>query len=220
MKGQQPFGIDPAASLRLAQKIKEARELGVELACVIGGGNIFRGPAVPDIERATADYMGMLGTIMNALALQSALEHVGVDTRVQTAIEMRQIAEPFIRRRAVRHLQKGRVVIFAAGTGNPFFSTDTAAALRANEIGAAAILKATKVDGIYTTDPKKDPSATRYARISYAEALAKRLAVMDSTAFSLCFDNNIPIIVFDFNDPSGLRRVLVGDLSAATLVTQ
>jgi len=206
-------GIDPDRVHDMAQQIGEVRKLGVELVIVIGGGNIFRGVAGSEkgIERATADYMGMLATVINSLALQDALERSGIPTRVQSAITMTQIAEPFIRRRAVRHLEKSRVVIFAGGTGNPYFSTDTAAALRANEIGAEVILKATKVDGIYDSDPKKNPKAQRFTRITYLEALQKQLKVMDSTAFSLCMDNKMPIIVFDLFKPHNLRRVVLGE---------
>src|SRR5436189_152517 len=187
--------------------------LGVEIVIVVGGGNIFRGLSGSErgIERATGDYMGMLATIINALALQDALEKNGIPTRVQSAITMAQVAEPFIRRRAVRHLEKGRVVIFGGGTGNPYFSTDTAAALRANEIGAEVVLKATKVDGIYDSDPKKNPEAKRYEQITYGEALVKQLGVMDSTAFSLCMDNKMPIIVFDLFKPHNLKRVVLGE---------
>jgi uridylate kinase len=204
----------------MAQQIREVRDLGVQVVIVIGGGNIFRGLSGSErgIERATADYMGMLATIINSLALQDALEKVGVATRVQSAITMHQVAEAFIRRRAVRHLEKGRVVIFGGGTGNPFFSTDTAAALRANEIGAEVILKATKVDGIYDSDPKKNAKAARFAQISYLDALQKQLKVMDSTAFSLCMDNKMPIIVFDFFKPHNLRRVVMGE-KVGTMVT-
>jgi uridylate kinase len=213
-------GIDGARVADMAGQIGEVRKLGVEVVIVIGGGNIFRGVAGSEkgIERATADYMGMLATVINALALQDGLERRGVPTRVQSAINMTQVAEPFIRRRAVRHLEKGRVVIFAAGTGNPFFSTDTAAALRANEMGADVILKATKVDGIYDSDPKKNPEAVRFARIGYLEALQKQLKVMDSTAFSLCMDNKMPIIVFDLFKPNNLKRVVLGE-KVGTLVT-
>ncbi|HUR45956.1 MAG TPA: UMP kinase, partial [Candidatus Saccharimonadales bacterium] len=194
--GESGAGISPEAVHGMAQQIREVRDLGVQIVIVIGGGNIFRGLSGSErgIERATADYMGMLATIINSLALQDALEKVGVATRVQSAITMHQVAEAFIRRRAVRHLEKGRVVIFGGGTGNPFFSTDTAAALRANEIGAEVILKATKVDGIYDSDPKKNAKAKRFAQISYLDALQKQLKVMDSTAFSLCMDNKMPII--------------------------
>ncbi len=204
--------ISPEIVSRIALQIKEVHAMGVEVAVVIGGGNIWRGLTASHkgMERTTADYMGMLATVINGMALQSALESMAVATRVQTAIPIQSVAEPFIRRRAMRHLEVGRVVIFVAGTGNPFFSTDTAAALRASEIGAEVILKATKVDGIYTADPKKDPSATKYERISYSEALAKRLAVMDSTAFSLCMDNGVPIIVFDLMGPNNIRDAILG----------
>ncbi|MFM1767868.1 MAG: hypothetical protein RJA22_397 [Verrucomicrobiota bacterium] len=218
--GAKGAGIDPESVHSMAQQIKEVRDLGVQVVLVIGGGNIFRGlsGSAGGIERATGDYMGMLATVINSLALQDALEKLGVGTRVQTAITMHQVAEPFIRRRAQRHLEKGRVVIFGAGTGNPFFSTDTAAALRANEIGAEVILKATKVDGIYDSDPKKNPKAKRYDRISFQDALLQRLTVMDSTAFSLCQDNKMPIIVFDMFKPHNLRRVVLGE-AVGTLVT-
>jgi uridylate kinase len=213
-------GINPEAVQDLARQIREVRDLGVEVVVVLGGGNIFRGLQGSErgIERATGDYMGMLATIINSLALQDALEKAGVATRVQSAISMAQVAEPFIRRRAVRHLEKGRVVIFAGGTGNPYFSTDTAAALRANEIGAEVIFKATKVDGIYDSDPKKNPKAKRFARITYREALQRQLQVMDSTAFSLCMDNKMPIIVFDLFKPHNLRRVVLGE-KVGTVVT-
>jgi uridylate kinase len=218
--GEAGVGICPEAVHSMAQQISEVRELGVQVVVVIGGGNIFRGLAGSErgIERATGDYMGMLATVINSLALQDALEKVGVATRVQSAITMYQVAEAFIRRRAVRHLEKGRVVIFGGGTGNPYFSTDTAAALRANEIGAEVILKATKVDGIYDSDPKKNPKAKRYSQISYLEALQKQLKVMDSTAFSLCMDNKMPIIVFDFFRPHNLKRVVLGE-KVGTVVT-
>jgi uridylate kinase len=218
--GEKGVGICPEAVQRMAEQIREVRELGVQMVVVVGGGNIFRGVAGSErgIERATGDYMGMLGTIINALALQDALEKLGCPTRVQSAIAMSQVAEPFIRRRAVRHLEKGRVVIFGGGTGNPYFSTDTAAALRANEIGAEVILKATKVDGIYDCDPKKNPQARRFAEISYLDALQKRLQVMDSTAFSLCMDNKMPIVVFDFFKPHNLRRAVLGE-KVGTLVS-
>ncbi len=204
----------------MAERIKAVRELGAEIAVVIGGGNIWRGLAASErgMDRATADYMGMLATVINGMALQSHLEELGVPTRVQTAIEMKNVAEPFIRRRAVRHLEVGRVVIFVAGTGNPFFSTDTAAALRASEIGAEAILKATKVDGIYDKDPIKFPNAVRFDTITYTEALTRRLNVMDATAFSLCMDNSIPIIVFDMGPAANIRNVLLGR-KVGTLVT-
>jgi uridylate kinase len=218
--GENGVSISAVALQNMAVQIREVRELGVQVVIVIGGGNIFRGLAGSErgIERATGDYMGMLATVINALALQDALEKIGVATRVQSAITMTQVAEPFIRRRAVRHLEKGRVVIFGGGTGNPYFSTDTAAALRANEIGAEAILKATKVDGIYDCDPKKNPKAKRFSEISYTQALQKELKVMDSTAFSLCKDNKMPIIVFDLFRPHNLKRVVMGD-KVGTLVT-
>lgn len=214
------LGICPEAILGIARQIQQVRELGVQTVIVAGGGNIFRGQQGSErgIERATGDYMGMLATVINALALQDALEKLGVETRVQSAISMSQVAEPFIRRRAMRHLEKGRVVIFGGGTGNPYFSTDTTAALRANEIGAEVILKATKVDGIYDSDPKKNPKAKRYDQITYLVALQKQLKVMDSTAFSLCMDNKMPIIVFNMFKPDNLRRVVLGE-SVGTLVT-
>src|SRR2546427_1849009 len=218
--GESGVGICPEAIHDMARQIGEVRQLGVEVVIVVGGGNIFRGLTGSErgIERATGDYMGMLATIINALALQDALEKNGIPTRVQSAITMAQVAEPFIRRRAVRHLEKGRVVIFGGGTGNPYFSTDTAAALRANEIGAEVGLKATKVDGIYDSDPKKNSKAMRYSEITYLEALQKQLKVMDSTAFSLCMDNKMPIIVFDLFRPHNLRRVVMGE-KVGTLVT-
>jgi uridylate kinase len=218
--GEHGTSICPEAVQSMAQQIGEVRDMGVEVVVVVGGGNIFRGIAGSErgFERATGDYMGMLATVINALALQDALEKLGVATRVQSAITMSQVAEPFIRRRAVRHLEKGRVVIFGGGTGNPYFSTDTAAALRANEIGAEVILKATKVDGIYDCDPKKNPGAKRYVKVSYLDALQQQLKVMDSTAFSLCMDNQMPIIVFDFFRAHNLRRVVMGE-SVGTLVT-
>jgi len=218
--GDNGVGICPAAVHEMARQIAEVREMGVQVVVVAGGGNIFRGASSGErgIERATGDYMGMLATVINALALQDALEKLGVATRVQSAITMSQVAEPFIRRRAVRHLEKGRVVIFGGGTGNPYFSTDTAAALRANEIGAEVILKATKVDGIYDRDPAQNPEAKRYTQISYLEALQKRLKIMDSTAFSLCMDNKMPIIVFDLFKAHNLKRVVLGE-EVGTLVT-
>jgi uridylate kinase len=217
--GESGVSISPEAVQNMAVQIREVRDLGVQVVLVVGGGNIFRGLSGSErgIERATGDYMGMLATVINALALQDALEKIGVATRVQSAISMAQVAEPFIRRRAVRHLEKGRVVIFGGGTGNPYFSTDTAAALRANEIGAEVILKATKVDGIYDSDPKKNPGAKRFSQIKYIEALQKQLKVMDSTAFSLCMDNKMPIIVFDLFRPHNLRRVVMGE-KVGTLV--
>ena len=218
--GESGVGISPQAVRDMANQIREVRDLGVQVVVVVGGGNIFRGLSGSQrgIERATGDYMGMLATVINGLALQDALEKLGVATRVQSAIAMSQVAEPFIRRRAVRHLEKGRVVIFGGGTGNPYFSTDTAAALRANEIGAEVVLKATKVDGVYDSDPKKNSRAKRYAQISYSDALRQQLKVMDSTAFSLCMDNKMPIIVFDFFRPHNLRRVVMGE-RVGTLVT-
>lgn len=213
------MGISPEAVHHMAKQVCEVRRLGVQVVVVVGGGNIFRGLTGSErgIERATGDYMGMLATVINALALQDALEKLGCPTRVQSAIALAQVAEPFIRRRAVRHLEKGRVVIFGGGTGNPYFSTDTAAALRANEIGADVILKATKVDGIYDSDPKKNAQAKKFAEISYLDALQRQLKVMDSTAFSLCMDNKMPIIVFDFSKPHNLKRVVQGE-KVGTLV--
>ena len=211
--GNEHYGIDPAVATRIAQDIAEIQSLGVQTAVVIGGGNIFRGLAASarGMDRSTGDYMGMLATVINALALQDALEHNGVPTRVLTAIEMRAVAEPFIRRRAVRHLEKGRVVVFAAGTGNPYFTTDTAAALRAMEMKAEVILKATKVDGIYNADPVKHPDAIRYESISYLQVLQERLQVMDATAISLCMDNKLPILVFNLKTPGNIRRVVMGE---------
>jgi uridylate kinase len=213
------FGINAKAIHEMARQIREVREMGVEVVIVVGGGNIFRGlqGSEKGIERATGDYMGMLGTVINALALQDALEKQGVPTRVQSAIAMSQVAEPFIRRRAVRHLEKGRVVIFGGGTGNPYFSTDTTAALRGAEIGADVILKATKVDGIYDCDPKKNPAAKRFERITYIDALQKQLKVMDSTAFSLCMDNKMPIIVFNLFEGDNLSRVVRGEKVGTTV---
>ena len=218
--GDAPYGIDPAVATRIAQDVAEIQSLGVQTAVVIGGGNIFRGLAASarGMDRSTGDYMGMLATVINALALQDALEKNGVPTRVLTAIEMRAVAESFIRRRAVRHLEKGRVVVFAAGTGNPYFTTDTAAALRAMEMKAEVILKATKVDGIYTADPVKDPDATRYDRISYLQVLQERLQVMDATAISLCMDNKLPILVFNMKTQGNIRRVVMGE-AVGTIVT-
>ncbi len=212
--------ISPQIVTAIARQIQEVHALGVQIAVVIGGGNIWRGLSASHrgMERTTADYMGMMATVINGMALQSTLEQLGVPTRVQTAIEMRDVAEPFIRRRAIDHLEKGRVVIFVAGTGSPFFSTDTTAALRASEINADVILKATKVDGIYTADPTKDPTATKFDKITYTEALTRRLAVMDSTAFSLCMDNRIPIVVFDMNRSDNIKRVVLGE-NVGTLVT-
>ncbi len=221
LKGPQTSGVDPDRTGEIAKQIKEIVEKNIQVSIVIGGGNIFRGLSASrkGMDRTTADYMGMLATIINALALQDALEANNVETRVQTAIEMHEIAEPYIRRRAIRHLEKGRVIIFAAGTGNPFFTTDTTAALRANEINAEAILKATKVDGVYTADPKVDPTAKRYKKISFQEALEKRLQVMDATAFSMCMDNSMPIIVFDFSSPDNLVNVVEGNTNNSTIIT-
>ena len=211
--GGQSFGVDPEVTGQIAREVADVRSLGVQVALVIGGGNIFRGLAASarGMDRATADYMGMLATIINALAIQDALEQLDVNTRVVPAIEMRAIAEPFIRRRAVRHLEKNRVVVFAAGTGNPYFTTDTAAALRAMEIRADVILKGTKVDGVYTSDPIKDPSAKRFDSISYLQVLEQGLKVMDATAISLCMDNALPIVVFNLQQPGTLRRVILGE---------
>ena len=220
LMGDQPYGIDPAVATGIAEDVAEIQSLGVQTAVVIGGGNIFRGLAASarGMDRSTGDYMGMLATVINALALQDALEKNGVPTRVLTAIEMRAVAEPFIRRRAVRHLEKGRVVVFAAGTGNPYFTTDTAAALRAMEMKAEVILKATKVDGIYNADPVKHPNATRYDRISYLQVLQERLQVMDATAISLCMDNKLPILVFNMKTQGNIRRVVMGE-AVGTIVT-
>src|SRR4029077_17463410 len=210
--GPHRFGIDGATLKAFAQEIKEVKEMGCELALVIGGGNIFRGAVASEIgmDRASADYMGMLATIMNALALQDALEKLGVPTRVLSAIEMQQVAEPYIRRRATRHLEKGRVVIFAAGTGNPFFTTDTAASLRAMEIGAEVIFKATRVDGVYDADPEKHPGATRFEELTYIDVLNRGLQVMDSTAISLCMDNGLRILVFNMLQPGNIMRAVTG----------
>lgn len=212
LMGDKGYGIDSSTVRFMASEIKEVAKMGVEVAVVIGGGNIFRGveASVKGMERASADYMGMLATVINALALQNALEKVGVPTRVQSAIEMRELAEPYIRRRAIRHLEKGRVVIFAAGTGNPYFTTDTAAALRAMEIGAEVILKATKVDGVYSSDPMKDPTARKFSTIGYIDVLKKGLAVMDSTAISLCMDNSLPIVVFNLRGKGNIKKIILG----------
>jgi uridylate kinase len=213
LAGTQGFGIDPGTLERIAEEIREVVDLGVQLAVVIGGGNIYRGIVAhaAGMDRATGDYMGMLATVINALALQAAIEKEGAPTRVLSAIEMRSVAEPYIRRRAIRHLEKGRVVVFAAGTGNPFFTTDTAGALRAVEIGAEAIFKATKVDGIYTADPGKDPSAVKLERVGYIEVLNRGLQVMDTTAISLCMDNKLPIVVFDLTKRGNIRRIITGE---------
>jgi uridylate kinase len=211
--GEQGYGIDPKTITAIALEIKDVVACDVELALVIGGGNIFRGLAASSkgMDRASADYMGMLATMINALAMQDALEQIGVYTRVQSAIAMQEVAEPYIRRKAIRHLEKGRVVIFGAGTGNPYFTTDTAASLRAMEIGAEVILKGTKVDGVYSADPKKVPEAIKFKSLSYIEVLKKGLAVMDATATSLCMDNNLPIIVFDVSVPGNIKRVVLGE---------
>jgi uridylate kinase len=211
--GDRQYGVDPAVCQFIARQVQQARAAGVEIAIVVGGGNIFRGlaAAARGMERATGDYMGMLATVMNALALQDALEKEGMPTRVMSAIGMNEVAEPYIRRRAMRHLEKGRVVILAAGTGNPYFTTDTAAALRAVEIGAQVLLKGTKVDGVYSADPNLEPDAQRHEEITYAQVLTERLNVLDSTAVSLCMDNDLPIVVFDMNKPDNIRRAAVGE---------
>ena len=218
--GEQGYGIDHAVLEKIASEIKELYDLGIEIAIVIGGGNIFRGlsAASKGMERSSADYMGMLATVLNALALQNILENTGMITRVQSAIEMRELAEPYIRRRAMRHLEKKRIVIFAAGTGNPYFTTDTTAALRAMEISAEVIMKATKVDGVFSADPLKDPSAVKYDSLTYLEVLQKNLRVMDATAISLCMDNNLPIIVFNLNVSGNIKRIISGE-KIGTLVT-
>jgi uridylate kinase len=217
--GVKSFGIDRDVSDYLAREIRQVHALGVEIAAVVGGGNIFRGVSenAVGMDRVSADHMGMLATVINALALQDALERLGVTTRVLSAIEMREVAEPFIRRRAIRHLEKGRVAIFASGTGNPYFSTDTAAALRAMEIKAEIILKATKVDGIYDSDPLKNPKAKRFLNLSYVEVLQKGLKVMDTTAISLCMDNQLPIIVYDMKKAGNLKRVVMGEPIGTTV---
>lgn len=213
LAGDQGYGVTPSVLERIAAEVREVAELGVQIAIVIGGGNIFRGVAASagGMDRTTANYMGMLATVINALALQDALEKAGLQTRVLSAIEMRAVAEPYIRRRAIRHLEKGRVVIFAAGTGNPFFTTDTAGALRAVEIGADAIMKATKVDGVYSADPARDPGAKRLARLTYIEVLNRGLQIMDATAISLCMDNKLPIVVFDLTRSGNIKRIVQGE---------
>ncbi|MEB2285152.1 MAG: UMP kinase [Polyangiaceae bacterium UTPRO1] len=213
LAGSAGFGIDADAVGTFAREIQEVHELGCELAIVVGGGNIFRGLAGSafGVDRATGDYMGMLATVINSLALQNALEKLGVGTRVQSAIAIQEVAEPYIRRRATRHLEKGRVVIFGAGTGNPYFSTDTAASLRAMEIGAEVILKATKVDGVYSADPATHPEAVRYRELSYIEVLNRELKVMDATAISLCMDNTLPVIVFNLLEPGNIRKAVLGE---------
>lgn len=213
LMGPGTYGIDQGTVRRIAEEVVEAKELGVELCLVVGGGNIFRGVsrAAAGMERASADYMGMLATVMNALSVQNALEALGCFTRVMSAIEMTQVCEPYIRRRAIRHMEKGRIVIFAAGTGNPFFTTDTAAALRAAEMGCHALLKGTQVDGVYTADPKKDPTATRFDRLTYFEVLRRDLKVMDQAAISLTRDNDIPIVVFSISERGGIAGALTGE---------
>lgn len=213
LTGEKDYGIDPRVIHQIAREIKEVRRLGAEIAIVIGGGNIFRGVAASSkgMDRVSADYMGMLATVLNALALQDALEKIGVQTRVQTAIEMRELAEPYIRRKAIRHLEKGRVVIFAGGTGNPYFTTDTTASLRAMEIGAQVILKGTKVDGVYDSDPLRNPKAKKFEELTYLEVLKKQLKVMDATAISLCMDHQIPIIVFNLRRKGNIKRVVLGE---------
>ncbi len=219
LAGNQGYGIDPEVISTIAEEIHEVVDCGVEVALVIGGGNIFRGVAAASrgMDRASADYMGMLATVMNSLAMQDALERIGVATRVQSAIEMQEVAEPYIRRRAVRHLEKGRVVIFGAGTGNPYFTTDTAASLRAMEIGAEVILKATKVDGVYDADPAKEKNATKYSSLTYLDVLKKGLQVMDATATSLCMDNNLPMVVFDLTQKGNIKRVVFGEPIGTTV---
>ncbi len=219
LMGEGQFGIDPETTSRLAEEIRQAREAGHTLCLVVGGGNIFRGlaGAAQGFDRASADYMGMLATVMNAIAMQNALEKIGVDTRVLSAIPMATISEPYIRRRAVRHMEKGRVVIFAAGTGNPYFTTDTAAALRAAEMGCDALFKGTSVDGVYDADPKKVKGATRYEEVSFQQVLTDNLKVMDASAVALCRDNNIPIVVFNIREQGNLARVLSGE-GTATIV--
>jgi len=213
MQGDSQFGIEPKILKRIALEIKEIHDLGAETAIVIGGGNIFRGNAAEafGLERVTADYMGMLATVINGLALQDVLEKLGIITRLQSSIEMKELAEPYIRRRAIRHLEKNRVVIFAGGTGNPYFSTDTAASLRAMEIGAEVILKATRVDGIYSSDPRADEKAVRFTTLTYLDVLKRGLKVMDATAISLCMDNHLPIIVFDLMERGNIKRILLGE---------
>ncbi len=221
LAGEDGFGIDPHHALYIAERVKSVREMGVDVAIVIGGGNLWRGREGMNqgMDQATADYMGMLATVMNAMALMDALESLDVVVRVQTAIEMRSIAEPYIRRRAIRHLEKGRVVIFGGGLGNPYFTTDTAAALRATEIGADVLIKATKVDGVYDSDPKNNPAAKRFDNISYIDAINQRLMVMDTTALTLCMENKLPILVLNLWDESALKRALLGD-PIGTLISE
>lgn len=213
LMGSKKFGIDPSVVIQYAKDIKEATDMGFEIAIVIGGGNIFRGLQAKDngIDRVSGDYMGMLATVINGVALQNGLETAGIYTRLVSAIEMKEVAETYIRRRATRHLEKGRVVIFAAGTGNPYFTTDSAAALRASEINADAVIKGTRVDGIYTADPEKDPKATKYDHLSFEDALKQKLNIMDTTAFTLCQENNVPILVFNMDTPGNLARLLKGE---------
>jgi len=220
LMGDKSYGLDTGTVQFMAAEIKKIYDMGVQISVVIGGGNIFRGveASLQGMERASADYMGMLATVINALALQNSLEKLGLQTRVQSAIEMRELAEPYIRRKAVRHLEKGRIVIFAAGTGNPYFTTDTAAALRAMEIGAEVIMKGTKVDGVYTADPAKDPTAKKYDVISYFDVIKQDLKVMDSTAISLCMDNNLPIVVFDIKKTDNIKNLLLGQKIGTTVV--
>ncbi len=219
LEGSRGFGIDPAIVSSIARQIKDIRALGVDVVCIIGGGNFFRGVEgeKSGIDRATADYIGMLATVMNGLVMSDALEKVGVQTRVQSALEIKALCEPYIRRRAMRHLQKGRVVIFAAGTGNPFFTTDTAAALRAVEMNAEVILKATKVDGVYDKDPVKHKSAKKYTHLNYLDVIKKQLRVMDTTATSLCMENHLPIVVFNLTRPGNIRRVVLGEKIGTTV---
>jgi uridylate kinase len=219
LMGDAKYGISPRTLAAIAQDVKEVVDLQVEVALTIGGGNIFRGVsgATEGMDRSSADYMGMLATVINSMALQDALESIGVQTRIQSAIEMHQVAEPYIRRRAIRHLEKGRVVIFAAGTGNPYFTTDTAASLRAMEIRADVLLKGTRVDGVYTDDPKKNPGATKFRNLSYIDVLKRNLKVMDSTAISLCMDNELPIVVFDLTERGNVRRVVMGEEIGTTV---
>ncbi|HMQ02839.1 MAG TPA: UMP kinase [Pyrinomonadaceae bacterium] len=221
LMGSQNYGIDTAVAESVAREVKAVYDLEIEIAIVVGGGNIFRGvsKSAGNMDRGSADYIGMLATVMNAVVLQDALEKLGVYTRVMSAIDIPQLAEPFIRRRAIRHLEKKRVVIFAAGTGNPYFTTDSAAALRACELGAEVIFKATKVDGVYSSDPMKDPAATRFAKISFQEVLEKHLKVMDASAISLCMDNDLPILVFNMTEPGNILKAVKGDLSIGTLVS-
>lgn len=221
LQGNLGYGVDPKIAASIAQQIKDVHDLGIDLACVIGAGNIFRGlqASKAGMDRATADYIGMLATIINSMVLQDALEKLGVHTRVQSAIEVKELAEPYIRRRAMRHLEKKRVIIFAAGTGNPYFTTDTAAALRAIEIGADVILKATKVDGVYNQDPVKHKNAKRYEKLRYIDVLKRRLQVMDATAISLCMDNELPILVFNLTKPGNILKVITGDTKIGTLVS-